>query len=186
MLYVGHSKFRWGPMLRVLNAIEPVREEVGRIGLVGHGWDSLPPWATRMQIEGIYGTDPDYLNKLRLQILPAVPFQQVIDWMGKAIFNPVLLRPTFGYLRLVTPRLFETPASGTIPLFVLDADHVEEIYGAEALELRLPDEDPDKKVLDIVRRPDHYANTVLRIRRHLTERHSHAARLRELIGIIES
>ena len=43
MLYIGHSKFRWTPMCRVLQAIEPIREHVGRIGLVGHGWSELPP-----------------------------------------------------------------------------------------------------------------------------------------------
>lgn len=186
MLYVGHSKFRWAPMQRVLNAIEPVRDEMGRIGLVGHGWNVVPAWATRMQIEGSYGVDKDYLSKLGLEVLPAVQFQKVIEWMGKATFNPVLLRPTFSHLRLVTPRLFETPASGTIPLLALDEIHVEEIYGAEALDLRLPDECPERKVSEIVRQPLRYVETVLRMRQRLREKHSHAARLQELIEIIES
>src|SRR5262249_12385314 len=30
MVYVGHSKFRWRPMSRVLRAIEPIRDQVGR------------------------------------------------------------------------------------------------------------------------------------------------------------
>jgi hypothetical protein len=185
MLYVGHSKCRWLPMERVLRAIEPVREEVGRIGLVGHGWDSPPWWATKMQIESIYYTDKTYLRKLGLEVLRAVPFEQVIDWMSKAVFNPVLLRPTFNHLRLVTPRLFETPAASTIPLFVLDEAHVQEIYGAEALKLWLPDENPQEKVVDLVRRPEYYADAVMGIRKHLAEKHSHTARLQELIGIIE-
>src|SRR5262249_24499203 len=37
MIYVGHSKFRWCPMSRVLRGIEPVRSRLGRIGLVGYG-----------------------------------------------------------------------------------------------------------------------------------------------------
>src|SRR5262249_43881547 len=48
LLYVGHSKYRWRPMQRVLRAVEPVRGRVGRIGLVGHGWSGAPPWAERM------------------------------------------------------------------------------------------------------------------------------------------
>ncbi len=186
MAYVGHSKFRWSPMKRVLNAVEPVREQLGRIALVGYGWDSVPEWASRMQIEPIYGTEKSYLEHLNLEVFPAVPFQEVIDWMGKATFNPVLLRPVFGRMRLVTPRLFETPASGTIPLFALEAEHVEEIYCSEALELRLPDENGEEKILDIVTQPGHYAPIVGRIRQHLREKHSHAARLRELIRLIES
>jgi hypothetical protein len=186
MLYVGHSKFRWWAMQQVLRAIEPVREQIGRIALVGHGWDSLPWWATKMQIEDVYYTDKAYLHRLGLEVLRAVPFEQVINWMSKAIFNPILLRPTFSRLRLVTPRLFETPAASTIPLFVLDEAHVQEIYGTEALELRLPDKDPQEKILDLVRRPEYYTDTIIGIRQHLTEKHSHAARLQGLIEIIES
>lgn len=186
MLYVGHSKFRWQPMQRVLGAVAPIRKELGSIGLVGHGWDSPPAWASRMQIERTYVTDPDYLAKLGIAIRPAVPFQQVIDWMSRATFNPVLLRPTFSHLQLVTPRLFETPASSTIPLFVLNAEHVEEIYGTEALAFRLPDRNPEGKVLDLLRQPESYTSSLMRIRQHLAENHSHAARMRELIKIIES
>ncbi|HYR97568.1 MAG TPA: glycosyltransferase [Gemmatimonadales bacterium] len=185
MLYVGHSKYRWRPMERVLRAIEPARAEVGRIGVVGHGWDATPPWATKMQIEGVYCTDTAYLRRLGLEVLPAVPFQDVIAWMSKAVFNPVLVRPSFGHMRLVTPRLFETPAAGTLPLFVLDESHVQEIYGPEALELRLPDKDPEEKIVDLVRRPAYYADIVTRMRRHLSEKHSHTARLQQLVEIIE-
>ncbi len=185
MLYVGHSKYRWRPMERVLRAIEPVRAEVGRIGLVGHGWDATPPWATKMQIEGVYYTDRAYLRRLGLEVLPAVSFKDVIAWMSKAVFNPVLLRPTFAHMGLVTPRLFETPAAGTLPLFVLDETHVQEIYGAEALELRLPEKDPEEKIVDLIRRPEYYAGIVTRLRRHLAEKHSHRARLRQLMEIIE-
>lgn len=184
-LYVGHSKFRWQPMQRLLEAIEPIREQVGRIGTVGHGWDSTPSWASEMQIETVYFADRTYLEKLRIEILPAVPFMQVINWMSKAVFNPVLLRPTFSHLSLVTPRLFETAAASTIPLLLLEERHVQEIYGSEALELRLPDEHPQEKILDMVQRPEHYADIVRGIRRHLAEKHSHTARLLELIKIIE-
>jgi hypothetical protein len=186
MIYIGHSKFRWGPMSRVLQAIEPIRDQVGRLGVVGHGWGELPPWAVPMQMESAYYTDPSYLEKVGVAILPPIPFGQVIDWMSKATFNPVISRPTFNRLRLVTPRFFETPAASTIPLFGLDAAYVEEIYGGRALELVLPPEQPEAKIADMLRRPDHYAEIVQEIRRHLREKHSQVARLQELIEIIES
>jgi hypothetical protein len=186
MLYVGHSKFRWGAMERVLRAIEPVREQVGRIGLVGHGWESLPSWAASMQLADSYFSDPTYLRKLNVEVIPAVPFEQVIGWMSKAILSPVISRPTFDHLRLVTPRLFETPAANTVPLFGLDGAHVHEIYGEQALELLLPDNNPHEKILDIVSRPEYYRDVIIGIRQHLSEKHSHAARLRELIEIVES
>ena len=73
MVYVGHSKFRWRPMERVLRAIEPIRERVGRIALVGHGWDALPPWASWMEIEDYFYTDQDYLRKMGVEFVPPVP-----------------------------------------------------------------------------------------------------------------
>jgi hypothetical protein len=63
---------------------------------------------------------------------------------------------------------------------------VTEIYGERALELVLPAQKPEDKILDIQRRPDYYAAIVRGIRGHLAERHSQAARLEELIQIVES
>ena len=37
-IYVGHTKFRWRGMSKVLRAIERVRDRVGRVALVGEGW----------------------------------------------------------------------------------------------------------------------------------------------------
>jgi glycosyltransferase involved in cell wall biosynthesis len=186
LLYVGHSKFRWGAMERVLRAVERVQPRVGRIGLVGHGWGSVPPWAVERGLEHTYYSDPALLHRLGVELLPAVPFGQVIDWMSKGLINPVLSRPTFSRMQLVTPRFFETPAASTIPLFGLDADHVREIYGAAALELVLPAEQPEEKVRDMAERPERYLEIVAAIRRHLARHHSHAARLEELIEIVES
>jgi len=185
MLYVGHSKFRWRPMSRVLRAVEPIRKEAGRLGVVGHGWDRLPSWASHLKMEDAYYTDPKYLQKLRVEVLPPVPFENVVTWMSKAAFNPIISRPTFTRMGLVTPRFFETPAANTIPLFGLDEAHVQEIYGEGACELILPEEEPHEKIRDILRRPAYYADIVLGIRRHLAERHSQAVRLKELISIVE-
>jgi len=186
MIYLGHSKFRWQPMQRILRAIEPIRDEVGRIALVGYGWDALPPWAMPMKMEDAYYSNPDYLKKRSVEVKSPIAFERVIDWMSKAIFNPVISRPTFNLMQLVTPRFFETPAANTIPLFGLDVGQAQEIYGDCAVKLVLPDDHPQEKILDLVRRPRQYAEIVMGIREHLVKKHSHAARLQELIEIVES
>jgi hypothetical protein len=186
LLYVGHSKYRWGPMGRVLGAVEPVRDRLGRIGLVGHGWGSPPWWADRLKLERAYFTDPGRLERLGVEVLAPVRFSEVIGWMSKATVNAVLLRPLFAQLRFVTPRLFETAAANTIPLFVLEPAHARAIYGEAAMDLVLPEDGAAEKVLDLVRRPERYVGAVREIRQHLAEKHSHAARLRRLIEIIES
>lgn len=185
MVYVGHSKFRWRAMQRVLRAVEPIRPKIGRIGLIGDGWDTLPPWAARMDMEDAYYTDHNYLRQLGIETSPPIPFEEVIPWMGKAIFNPVIHRPLFEHLRLVNPRMFETFAASTIPVFGPGSEHVEEIYGQRARELMLGHEGPDK-ILDILARPERYIDIVKEIRCHLAEKHSHTARLKELIKIVDA
>ncbi len=186
MFYVGHNWFRWRPMSEVLKVVERVREQVGRIGIVGHGWASSPPWANPSITDDAYYSDPDYLRRLDIEVMPPILFGQVIESMGKGIFHPVVYRPLFNHLQLVTCRTFETFAASTIPLFGLDEAYVHEIYGERALELVLGSERPHEKILDILSRPEHYAEIVMEIRRHLAERHSYAVRIQELIDIVES
>jgi len=186
MFYVGSNWFRWWAMLRVLQAIEPIRDQVGRIGLVGHNWAEPPGGADSVLREAAYYTEPAYLKRIDIELMRPVPIEEVIPSMSNAIFNPVLIRPLFNYLGLVTVRTFETPAANTIPLFAQDPSYVHEIYGEAALELVLPKEQPEAKILDIVEQPGRYTYIVKAIRRHLTEKHSYEVRLKQLIEIVKS
>jgi glycosyltransferase involved in cell wall biosynthesis len=185
MIYVGHTKFRWHGMSRVLRALEPVRDRVGRVALVGEGWDRPPVWTEWLAIKEDYRVDLDYLKKLRVEAMPAVPYPQVTATMSRAVFNPVVYRPLFELLGMVTCRTFETPAAGTIPLFLLDSGYVRKIYGNAAAELVLGGDRPHEKILDVLARPRHYAGIVQGIREDFGRRHSPEARLRDLIEIIE-
>ena len=78
MFYVGSNWFRWRAMQRVLQAVEPIRQEVGRIGVVGHDWAAMPYWVPSPLRERAYFTDPDYLRRLDVEIMPAVPVDRVI------------------------------------------------------------------------------------------------------------
>jgi hypothetical protein len=186
MVYVGHSKYRWRPMERVLRAAESNADLVGRIAFVGHGWDELPPWATSMQMEDAFYTDQAYLRKLKVEIVPPVRFEEVVPWMSRGVFSPVLLRPTFKQLHFVTPRFFETLSANTIPLFDVDPPLVRDLYGECGAELLLPLEHPEQKVLDVFQRTDYFAAVVDAVRRHLSAQHTHLRRLQELIRIVES
>jgi hypothetical protein len=186
MVYVGNNWFRWRPLQRVLQAVEPIRAQVGRIALIGEGWDSLPARYDREFLEIAHYTDPVYLREMGVEVLSPVRFDQVIAHMSKGLFSPVIYRPLFDHLRLVTCRTFETPAANTLPLFAQEAADVAEIYGERAVELVLPQHQPQEKILDLLRRPGYYAAIVQDIRRHLTAQHSYEVRLRELIGIVES
>jgi hypothetical protein len=185
MYYVGHNWFRWRPMKAVLEAIEPIRNRLGRLGIVGHGWDSQPPWANPTIIEDAYYSDPGYLRRLGIEAFPPIPFGAVIEQMSKGVFMPVIYRPLFNHLGLVTCRTFETIAANTIPLFGMHGSQVKEFYGDNAGELVMPGENPHEKILDMVTRPEYYAGIVEGIRADLARKHSYHERIRQLIDIVE-
>lgn len=185
LFYVGNNWFRWRAISQVLKAVEPVRARLGRVGMVGHGWDRTPPWANASISRDAYYSDPEYLQQLNVEVGPPVHFKEVIAQMSRGVIHPVVYRPLFNRLQLVTCRTFETFAANTIPLFGQDEAYVTEFYGDRAGELVLPARGPEEKVLDMVRRPEHYAEIVRDIRRYLAEKHSYAVRLRELIEIVE-
>jgi hypothetical protein len=186
MVYVGNNWFRWRGLERVLKTLEKVRPEIGRIALVGNGWDKPAPWANPTLPEDAYKTDPAFLNRLGVETVPPVRFDQVIDWMGRGIFSPVIYRPLFDHLRLVTCRTFETPAANTIPLFCQDEAYVREIYGEVGVDLVLPQDRPEEKILDLLHRPGHYLNAVRELRNQLVRRYAYADRVKELVEIAGS
>ena len=184
MSYVGNNWFRWGPMRRLLEALEPIRADIGPIVLTGYGWDSAPPWTNPTLIEAAYENDPEYLRRLDVEVRPPIHFGEVIDAMGQGIFTPVIYRPLFDHLRLMTCRTFETIAANTIPLFGFDRAFAEEVYGPAAVDLVLPPERPQDKIRDVLARPGYYADIVAGLRRHLAVHHSYAARLQQLLAIV--
>jgi hypothetical protein len=132
-----------------------------------------------------YYVDRDYLKRIGIEARPAIPYQQVTETINKGVFNPVVYRPLFEHLGMVTCRTFETPAAGTIPLFLLDREYVAEIFGERALELVLDEEHAHEKVVDVLERPEHYADTVMKIRADFGKRHTPEARLTQLLRLIE-
>jgi glycosyltransferase involved in cell wall biosynthesis len=185
MVYVGHTKFRWRGMSKVLRAIERVREKVGRIALVGEGWGAPEDWMEWDENKPRFFVDRDYLKKVGAEAHPPVPYARVAETINKGVFNPVVYRPLFEHLGLVTCRTFETPAAGTIPLFLLERDYVAEIFGERATELMLDEENAHEKIVDVLERPERYAQIVMGIREDFRRLHSPEARLRELVRLIE-
>jgi hypothetical protein len=184
MVYVGNNWFRWPSLHRVLEAVEPIRQSVGPIGVVGSHWLSKPAVVDANVPDDAYRTDSQCLHRLDVQVVPPVRFDQVIGWMGRGVFSPVIYRPLFDHLRLVTCRTFETPAANTIPLFCQEEDFVRETYGEAGLEMVLPRQNPHEKVLDVLERRGHYLAAARELRRHLARHYSYADRLRELIEMV--
>jgi hypothetical protein len=181
--YVGTNWQRWSQVRRFLEAVEPLRADLGRICLAGWDWDRRPDWAVQMGIQGV-DTDPELLTRLGVETKPAIPYDQFIPFLGRARFSPVFHRPLFNQLGLVTNRTFETFCADTLPLLMLPDRYLEEIYGPAARPLA-PGDDVAGRLRDMLRRPEAYWDAVLKTRARLAREHSFARRFKELLAILE-
>jgi hypothetical protein len=105
--------------------------------------------------------------------------------MSEARFSPIVHRPLFNELKLVTNRMFETFCADTLPLLILPEEMVDAIYGDRARPLR-PGDDVAERVKDMLRRPEVYWDAVLKTRAHLASHHSYQQRFKELVSILDT
>jgi Glycosyl transferases group 1 len=185
VVYVGDNWFRWQALAQVLEAAGSTGAAAGRAMVAGEGWEQMPAWLDEPLRSTACFTDPDHLRRLGVEVRPSVSAGEVVATMSLGLVNPVLVRPVFEELQIVTPRFFETVAAGTIPLFDLDPQLVTEIYGPDAGELVLGD-DRAERLADVRRRPSHYGEIATEVRRQLRERHSFTARAEELVATCEA
>ena len=183
MVYVGNNWQRWSQMRSLLKAIEPIKQSVGTICLTGWAWDYRPDWAAELDVQGI-DTDPAMLQDIGVELKGNISFDQVIPFVSQARFSPVIHRPLFNHLGIVTNRTFETFCSDTIPLLMLPDEMIESIYGPAARLLAIG-EDPAAHIQDIVRCPEAYWDAILKTRAYLAERHSFQRRFQELAAIVD-
>ncbi len=184
LVYVGHNWQRWSQIRRFLEAIEPLKDELGPICIAGADWSKRPDWAIQLGLLGA-DVDPALLARLGVETRAPIPFDEVIGFMGHGRFCPIFHRPLFNHLSLVTNRTFETFCADTIPLIMLPDNMMEAIYGKHAWPL-VPGEDVEERLRNMMRHPDVYWEAVLKTRDHLSAHHSYEQRFRELLAILES
>lgn len=183
VIYVGNNWFRWPQVARFLEAIEPIKEQVGQIHLVGWVWDQPLEWAREHGLSG-FDVDTDLLARLSVETRWGIPYHEVVDFVGQARFSPIFHRPLFNHLGFVTNRTFETFCSDTIPLVMLPDQLIETIYGDAVCPLA-PGDDVAGRLQEVMRRPEVYWEAVLKTRAHLATHHSFQRRFEELLAILE-
>lgn len=183
-VYVGSNWQRWTQMKGFLESIEPVKNRVGPIALRGWAWDERPEWAVEQAFAGL-DLDPELLQRLQVDVGPTLAFDEVVEFQSRGRFCPVIHRPLYKKLSLLTNRTFETFASDTIPLLMLSEDFVESIYGPAA-KLLATEEDVARCVSDVLEHPEAYWESVFETRKYLAKHHSYEQRFQELRTILES
>jgi len=185
IMHVGHNWWRWRDVNeRLLPAIERIRERIGEICFVGMWWDAPPPWAAAIGQEKAFTADPHRFRELRIRILPAIPYHEVIPAMSSARINIMTQRPLFQRLGLVTAKYFEIFSSDTLPLVMIGPETAEWIYGPAGRELTL-NGDIAAKLIDVLEHPKKYQEAAQAVRRHLTAHHSYECRLHELVEVLD-
>jgi hypothetical protein len=177
-MYVGSNWQRWEQVRRFLEGYASVRDRAGPACLVGWDWNARPEWAVRMGIMGI-DTDPALLSQLGVEARNGVRFDEVVGLLGRAKFAPVIHRPLFRHLGIVTNRTFETFYADSLPILLLPRDFVTAIYGEAALAL-VPGADIASHLDDALSRPELYWEALLQTRAHLARNHSFGRRFQEL------
>ena len=181
VLYVGSNWQRWEQVRRFLEAYQPVKARAGKAGLFGWDWDERPQWAEKLGIKGV-DTDTAFLKDAGVETRSGVRFNEVAELLGTARFAPVIHRPLFRHLGIVTNRTFETFYADAIPVLMLPRDFVASIYGEAGLAL-VPGPDLAVHLDDALTRPEFYWDAVLQVRGHLARHHSYAQRLGELAAL---
>jgi hypothetical protein len=177
-MYVGSNWQRWEQMRHFLEGYAAVRERVGPVCLTGWDWSARPDWAVKLGIMGI-DTDPALLARLDVVARDGVRFDEVVGLLSQAKFAPVIHRPLFRHLGIVTNRTFETFYADSLPILLLPRDFVVALYGDAALAL-VPGEDIGSHLDNALSYPEPYWEAVLQTRSHLARHHSYARRLQEL------
>jgi hypothetical protein len=185
IVYVGHNWWRWRQISReLLPAVERVRPQLGEIAFIGSWWDTIPAGAGELGVESAFGTDPEWLRRLRIHVKPSVPYTEVVDVMSMGRVNIMTQRPLFRELKILTSKYFEIFSADTVPLVMIDPDHAELVYGPAGRELALCD-DVAGKLVEVLRRPRIYREIVEEVRRHLLGHHTYAHRVHDLVAALQ-
>jgi hypothetical protein len=181
VVYVGSNWQRWTQVRAFLEGYAPSAERIGQVCLAGWDWAERPGWAVEMGIAGV-DTDAELLADLRAEVRMGLRFDRVVPLLGQGRFAPVIHRPLFRELGLVTNRTFETFEADTVPVLMLPGDFVEAIYGPAALRL-VPGDDIAAHLEMLLEDPVATWEAVLETRSHLARHHAIAQRLAELEAI---
>jgi hypothetical protein len=184
ILCVGHNWWRWRQISReLLPAIERIRPQLGEIGFIGSWWDTVPAGAAELGVESAFGTDPQWLRRLRIHVRPSIPYTEVVRVMSTGRLNIMTQRPLFRELKILTSKFFEIFSADTTPMIMLDPDYTEMVYGPAGRELALCNGIPEK-LLDVLRRPKKYREMVEEVRKHLLANHAYRNRVEELVAAL--
>lgn len=165
--YVGNNWFREREMVSFLKAAA-VSKVIKKVKIWGKDWNKHNLSQIPLDI------------KIEKSVLP----EELIKTMSFGCINPILVNNTLLKRRLVTPRMFETFAADTIPLFYDNFDYACNLYGEIANEFSSNEFLMKDKIRDVIENPHNYLHYRNVLRAHLSSLHSYKKRLQDLKKIL--
>ncbi len=123
--YIGSNWWRWQTLSDVVRAAAATDPRIERIRVCGRWWDG----ETCPGHEQATIAEPNWLSDHGVEVAASVPFGHVVSEMASSAINPILVRPVLAQKRLLTPRMFETLASGSLPALTEDLAYLAPVYG---------------------------------------------------------
>jgi len=178
VLYLGSNWYRWDRMEEFMKQFEGLRDLFPRLTVMGSYWLSSDPYMPNANKH-----NPNFFKENDIKVQEYVTeFGEFTEILSGSRFSPILIRPVLSKMKMITPRMFETFASGTIPFLPPHFDYCEELYGKEAKELII-DGDTTSKLRDMNKREERYKKITEAMGERLRINNSYEKRIDELIKI---
>jgi hypothetical protein len=125
--YIGSNWFRSTEVIEVFSDARSALGSKGTLRVCGTFWDgsNMPGFEVSTRADTVA------LKRLQIEVRPPVPFGDVVQRMGDATTTPVLVRRVLSELELITPRMFETAAADTIPVYRGADAYIGQLYQDE-------------------------------------------------------
>ncbi len=179
VLYLGSNWYRMNQIKRFLSHFSGIRSLFPKISVWGKNWTKADKYwqqATKPDLTFFEERDID----IREYMTEFGEFTQILSGSD---FSPILIRPILSHMGIITPRMLETFASGTIPILTEDFWYAEQLYGPLSKELFLGS-DPEGRLLDMRNNRPYYQKIVNLIRRELRDEHSYEKRIKDMVRLI--
>ncbi|MDP9863659.1 MULTISPECIES: hypothetical protein [Streptosporangium] len=175
--YIGSNWCRWEPLAEVVEAAARARPPLRRLRVCGRWWEG----ETCPGFEDITSGEPGWLRRRGVEVHPPVPFDHVIQEMGRALISPILVSPMVTRTGLLTARLFETLASGSLPVLPAEAEFMAPVYGDDAAHLTLG-ADPAAVLTRLTADYEHHARIVGGVQDRLRVEYGYRRVLEDLLS----
>jgi len=178
LLYLGSNWHKIDNIKKFMTHLDTIRNLYPRIAVSGKNWitqDSDWPKATIPDVNFFLERNIELKEQL-------TRFGEFTKTLSSSKYSPILIRPILSKMEIITPRMIETFASGTIPVLTNDFYYAKDLYGKESHKLKLG-EVPVEKLTDMQINENEYVRIVKTIQSKLKAEHSYEQKLEQLLKI---